>query len=65
MKILDCHKLGSMTALFLDEKLPMTNWHSLHIDGKHYEPHMVMDAGKNVIAIDGVYDLTGKTVECV
>ncbi|MFR7732153.1 MAG: hypothetical protein ACLU7D_01595 [Collinsella sp.] len=43
----------------------MTNWHSCHIDGKHYEPHMVMDAGKNVIAIDGVYDLTGKTVECV
>lgn len=65
MKILDCHEIGSMTVLFLDEELPVTNWRSLRVDGVHYEARMVMDAGKNVIAVDGAHDLTGKTVEFV
>lgn len=65
MKILDCHEIGNMTVLFLDEELPVTGWRSIRIDDVRYEARMVMDAGKNVIAVDGVHDLTGKTVEFV
>jgi hypothetical protein len=54
-----------MTVLFLDEELPVTDWRSLRVDGVRYEARMVMDAGKNVIAVDGAHDLTGKTVEFV
>ena len=65
MKILDCHKICGMTALFLDGNLPLTNWSSLVIDETRYEPHPIMDAGKNVVAIDGEHDFTGKEIKLV
>ena len=65
MKILDCHEIGSMTVLFLDEELPVTDWRSLRVDGVRYEARMVMDAGKNVIAVDGAHAPPGKPVEFV
>lgn len=65
MKILDCHEIGTMTVLFLDEELPLTDWRRLYIAGNSYEPRMIMDAGKNVIAVDGAHDFTGKTIEFV
>lgn len=63
MKILDCHEIDGMTALLLDGRLPLTNWRWLVINGTRYEPRLIMDAGKNVIAIDGKHDLAGGEIE--
>lgn len=63
MKILDCHEIDGMTALLLDGRLPLTNWRRLVINGARYEPRLLMDAGQNVIAIDGKHDLTGREIE--
>lgn len=63
MKILDCHEIDGMAALFLDGRLPLTNWRWLVINGIRYEPRLIMDAGKNVIAIDDKHDLAGGEIE--
>ena len=65
VKILDCHEMAGVTALLLEDRPPLTGWHVMVIDGVRYDPVGIMDAGKNVIAVQGSHDLTGKEVEFV
>lgn len=65
MRILDCHEIDGATALLLDGRAPLTNWRKLLIGGIEYEPVAIMDMGKNVIAVKGSHDLTGKDVSFV
>lgn len=62
MKIDECTEVSHMTLLSLSSDLPRSNWHSLLIDGKAYDPVPVMDMGERCIAVEGHHDLTGKEV---
>ncbi len=62
MRITDCLTINSTTVIVLDEDIPLTKWHAVVIDGKRYAPRMIMDAGSDVIGIEGKHDLTGKNI---
>ncbi len=62
MRITDCLTINSTTVIVPDEDIPLTKWHAVVIDGKRYAPRMIMDAGNNVIGIEGKHDLTGKNI---
>lgn len=62
-KIIDEWVVRKYTILTLDEELPrQAIWHYV-IDGVEYEPVIVYDMGKNVIAIEADGGFIGKTVE--
>lgn len=65
MKVEDIIKGDDFTVLIMSEDLPMTDWRTLLIGGTAYAPLLVMDAGDNVVAINGSHDLTGQEVEFV
>ncbi|MDO4437400.1 MAG: hypothetical protein Q4B77_05555 [Coriobacteriaceae bacterium] len=65
MTIDDSFEIDGYTVLILSEERPMTDWKALRIDGEEYAPQIVMDAGRNVIAVKGSHDLAGQIVEFV
>lgn len=54
-----------MTILKLTENIPLTDWHKMTVGGVEFKPFMVMDAGRDVIAIGGEHDFTGEEVEFI
>lgn len=65
MTIDDSFEIGGYTVLILSEERPLTPWKALRIDGEEHTPQIMMDAGRNVIAIKGSHDLVGKAIEFV
>ncbi len=60
MRITDCLTIDNATVLVLDEDLPLAKWHAVVIDGKRYVPRMIMDAGSDVVGVEGKHGLVGK-----
>lgn len=65
MKIVDCWHIAEMTVVRLSEEPPFGGWRNVVIDGIQYKPHLVMDAGRNVLAVDGKLDLAGKEISFI
>lgn len=65
MKIVDCWHIENMTVFKLSQEPPFGGWKRIVIDGITYEPHLAMDAGRDILAIDGKMDLTGKEVSFI
>lgn len=65
MKVTDSVHLHGATLLFLSGERPETDWRRFAIGGADYEPLAVMDAGRNVTAVSGEHDLTGRDIEFV
>lgn len=61
----DSWTIRNITVIRLTENIPLTNWSRMMIDGVEFKPYPIMDAGKNVISVEGRYDFTGKEVEFV
>lgn len=51
------------TILTLDEEVPFKTFLHYVIDGVEYDPKIIYDAGKKVIAIKAYGSFIGKTVE--
>lgn len=60
MKIIESTTIGSYTILVFENKLPLTGWRAIVVDGVRYDTLPVMDAGDDLLAIIGSHDMTGK-----
>lgn len=65
MKVKNSWTVRNMTILKLTENIPLTDWHKMTVGGVEFKPFMVMDSGRDVIAIGGEHDFTGEEVEFI
>lgn len=57
--------VGPYAALVFEAPLLSSGWHAIVVDGVRYETIPVIDAGDDILAIAGKYDLAGKTATFV
>lgn len=67
MKVLESDTLilsteGPVTFLTLDEKFPNTKWEAIEWEDGNAPCYVVYDMPRNVVAVKGSYDLTGKEI---
>ncbi len=60
MKIVESITIGPYTVLVFESRLPLTKWRAIVVDGVRYDTLPVMDAGDDLLAVTGSYDMAGK-----
>ena len=65
MKIVESITIGPYTVLVFESRLPLTKWRAIVVDGVRYDTLPVMDAGDDLLAVTGSYDMAGKVATFV